>query len=263
MGQYTKIIILTAMFLNSIFLVRLQTPEERCQAVGDPVCFDCKRSGICADDGNGNFIITDIADCLLSPVMTYCDDSLDGNSGQCTPLPPSYTNCTCTSSSGSCKTDPNDMRIIIHCDENPPVTDPPCSGPADLTTCACLSCSATCPLVNDPTDNCTKYYFCNDKELIPGECSGGLCFDQTVCQCSDKVSPSPSTQTTAPTTTPTTTITSTSSTSSSALTCPSGCPFVDDPTDNCGSFYICENGGITAHSCPGVLCFNQANCQCQ
>ncbi|RXG56425.1 hypothetical protein Avbf_12717, partial [Armadillidium vulgare] len=215
---------------------------------------------------------------------TLCDDSLfsSGSYGHCSPLPPSYnTICSCSSTS-NCIADPNNPGTVLHCESDPPVSDPPCSAPAiDLTECACLSCSSRCPLVDDPNDNCTKFYFCNGPDLIESDCSAPLCFNQDECMCTEKTSstttlepttttpepttttpepttttPEPTTTTPEPTTTtlePTTTtpeLTTTTpepttitpepttttpepTTTEAELACTGGCPYVDDPTDNC------------------------------
>ncbi|RXG65907.1 hypothetical protein Avbf_10405 [Armadillidium vulgare] len=270
-----------------------QIPEERCASAGDRVCFDCFKSATCVDNGDGTFSLESFMGCPTTPT-TYCDDSLfsSGSYGQCSPLPPSYTICSCSSTS-NCIADPNNPGTVLHCESDPPVSDPPCSAPAiDLTECACLSCSSTCPLVDDPNDNCTKYYFCNGPNLIESDCSAPLCFNQDECMCTEQTSsmttlepttttpepkpttttPEPTTTTPEPTTTtpePTTTTpepttaTPEPTTTEAELTCTDTCPYVDDPTDGCTKFYYCDGDNLVAATCPGVLCFNQGNCQCQ
>ncbi|KAL7646167.1 UNVERIFIED_CONTAM: hypothetical protein RMT77_003068 [Armadillidium vulgare] len=300
----TKILTVTILIMTSIFFVYPQTtPEERCSSSGDRVCFDCFKSATCVDNGDGTFSLENFKRCPTTPT-TYCDDSLFlcGSYGHCSPLPASYTICSCSSTS-NCIADPNNPGTVLHCESDPPVSDPPCSAPAiDLTECACLSCSSRCPLVDDPNDNCTKYYFCHGPDLIESDCSAPLCFNQDECMCTEKTSstttleptttpeptittpeptittPEPTTTTLEPTTTtpePTTTTpepttitpeptttTPEPTTTEAELACTGGCPYVDDPTDNCQKYYYCTEYGNIPQNCPPLFCFNESACQC-
>ncbi|KAB7494610.1 hypothetical protein Anas_08420 [Armadillidium nasatum] len=74
----------------------------------------------------------------------------------------------------------------------------------------------------------------------------------------------PPTTTTQPSTTvSSTTLSTTTPPASTSLTCPPGCPFVDDPNDDCARYYICDPvNGLIPNKCPGVTCFDQEKCQC-
>ncbi|RXG59160.1 hypothetical protein Avbf_05928, partial [Armadillidium vulgare] len=141
-----------------------------------------------------------------------------------------------------------------------------CSGSLcfDQASCGCvdtgrstttpLTCPPGCNFIDDPNDSCKSYFLCSGDDLIPVNCSDTLCFDQELCGCVDKgvtTTKSPTTKVTEP-------ITGTIPT----ITCPPGCPFADDPNDNCGRFYICDGGDVISAKCPGILCFDQETCQC-
>ncbi|RXG55482.1 hypothetical protein Avbf_16877 [Armadillidium vulgare] len=125
--------------------------------------------------------------CPSSPSQAYCDDSLysEGSGyGQCSPLPESYTNCSCSSST-ECMADPNNPKAILHCENSPTTVDSPCISPYfNLIDCSCLTCTdESCPLVDNPNDDCEKFFYCDENSLIPGGCSSPLCFDQEECEC--------------------------------------------------------------------------------
>ncbi|KAL7646164.1 UNVERIFIED_CONTAM: hypothetical protein RMT77_003065 [Armadillidium vulgare] len=251
MELYAKSFTLTLMILNFINISHLQTtPQDRCSQEGDQVCLDCFTSGTCVDNGDGTYSFENIVKCPSSPTKAYCDDTLfsSGNYGQCAPLSPTATRCGC-SSIINCVVDPNNPRTILHCESDPPVSDPPCSVPAvDLTTCSCLSCSDSCPFVDDPNDNCGSYFYCYGGDLVPYSCPSGFCFNQELCVCSSSPTNEP-------------TLTTFISTESS-LPCPPGCDYLDDPSDDCQGFFICYQGQLVPSKCPGVLCFNQEKCLC-
>ncbi|KAB7506763.1 hypothetical protein Anas_03124 [Armadillidium nasatum] len=128
----------------------------------------------------------------------------------------------------------------------------------DPEACACVetlpTCSEECPFVDDPYDDCRAYFVCSGNEIIPINCPDTLCFDQASCGCVERVG-SPSSlraptarKATAKTTTP--------------LTCPSDCPFVDDPS-SCERFYYCDGTNLIPEVCPGTLCFDQPTCTCR
>ncbi|RXG60208.1 Sushi, von Willebrand factor type A, EGF and pentraxin domain-containing protein 1, partial [Armadillidium vulgare] len=164
------------------------SPEYRCAAGAKYVCVNCFNFANCVDNGDGTFSLgSTLVQCPSEPNQAYCDDSIftdASNYGQCSPLAESSTDCSCSSST-QCIADPNNPKTILHCEITPPTVDSPCLSPAlDLTDCSCLKCTdENCLLVDDPNDNCTKYYYCDDDYLISGECSSPLCFDQTECQC--------------------------------------------------------------------------------
>ncbi|RXG53138.1 hypothetical protein Avbf_11346, partial [Armadillidium vulgare] len=132
-------------------------------------------------------------------------------------------------------------------------------GPTAAPTTATDSPSE-CPFVDDPYDDCGSFFIINGNVLVPSSCPGTQCFNQTKCGCFNNGGSSSATSTT---TTSSATIV-TQRTTSSSITCPSGCPFADDPDSNaaCGSFYICDGLDVIKSVCPGTLCFDQALCQC-
>ncbi|KAB7507736.1 hypothetical protein Anas_10869, partial [Armadillidium nasatum] len=73
-----------------------------------------------------------------------------------------------------------------------------------------------------------RYFVCSGGGLVPLTCTGTLCFEQAQCGCVDTGASSPATTVTKPITVPSTSAPVTS------VTCPPGCPFVDDPDDSCG-----------------------------
>ncbi|KAB7502655.1 hypothetical protein Anas_12583 [Armadillidium nasatum] len=117
----------------------------------------------------------------------------------------------------------------------------------DQSACQCLpsqttsipiTCSAECPYADDPTDGCSKYYYCTAEGNFEQECPLSLCFDESACQC----------------VAPETTI--------APITCPAGCPYADDPTDDCSKYYLCTENGNIQQECPTSFCFDQSACQC-
>ncbi|KAB7496724.1 hypothetical protein Anas_08932, partial [Armadillidium nasatum] len=98
------------------------------------------------------------------------------------------------------------------------------------------------------------YFICSGSTLIPVNCTGALCFDQASCACVENGGSSP-------TTTTSSTITTTTSTTTTHLTCPSGCPFVDD-LSSCESYYLCNGDELVPVNCSDNFCFNQESCAC-
>ncbi|RXG56186.1 DNA polymerase kappa [Armadillidium vulgare] len=87
----------------------------------------------------------------------------------------------------------------------------------------------TVPSTSAPVTSVTLFYFvCSGTELIPITCTGTLCFDQAQCGCVDTEASSSATIVTQPITVPST------SAPVTTVTCPPGCPFLDDPNDSCG-----------------------------
>lgn len=87
-----------------------------------------------------------------------CDDTISDpkDFGSCSPLPTTSTACSCLSSN-RCIADVNNPSVILHCENNTPVTDPPCLFPSlDLEACSCAFLEEGCPLLDDPVDNCTR-----------------------------------------------------------------------------------------------------------
>ncbi|KAL7646166.1 UNVERIFIED_CONTAM: hypothetical protein RMT77_003067 [Armadillidium vulgare] len=116
-----------------------------------------------------------------------------------------------------------------------------------VTTAVSITCSDECPYADDPTDDCSKYYYCSSEGNIEQECPLSFCFDQSACQCR------PSGETT-----------ETYQTTAVSITCSDECPYADDPTDDCSKYFLCDgNGGLIPYDCPGTLCFNQDVCQCR
>ncbi|KAB7502981.1 hypothetical protein Anas_13937, partial [Armadillidium nasatum] len=116
-----------------------------------------------------------------------------------------------------------------------------CSGALcfDQELCACVEREATstkipitstlspsCPLIDDPNDDCSNFYLYNGINLILQTCPEGSCFNATACGCV-----------------------------TSPLTCPTGCPFVDDPNDSCESYFVCSGDDLIQVYCTDTLCF--------
>ncbi|KAL7646162.1 UNVERIFIED_CONTAM: hypothetical protein RMT77_003063 [Armadillidium vulgare] len=261
----TKIIFLTAVILmNSMYLsfqqeaeqkIEKKTPEERCTAVDDTVCVNCFQWGVCVQEmENETFTIENITDCeKTSAQLPYCDDSVfaSGPFGMCAPYRPSFTNCSC-SGVNTCNEDPNDPRVILKCDSGSPAPEAACPAAAlNLTSCACSTCSESCPLLDDPNDDCPKFFFCNGNELIPSMCSPPLCFDQETCQCIDReatttTSTTPTTPiTNATTTTPTTNATTITPTTNATTTTPTSNATTPTPTTNATTTTPTTNGTTT------------------
>ncbi|RXG67065.1 hypothetical protein Avbf_18075 [Armadillidium vulgare] len=96
-----------------------------------------------------------------------------------------------------------------------------------VTTAVSITCSDECPYADDPTDDCSKYYYCSSEGNIEQKCPLSFCFDQSACQCR------PSGETT-----------ETYQTTAVSITCSDECPYADDPTDDCSkqTSWCFENG---------------------
>ncbi|KAB7505654.1 hypothetical protein Anas_05199, partial [Armadillidium nasatum] len=114
----------------------------------------------------------------------------------------------------------------------------------DQERCACVEREATttkipttstlspsCPLIDDPDDDCSKYFSYDGINLILHICPEGSCFNATACGCV-------------------------------TLTCPTGCPFVDDPNDSCESYFLLDGNNLIPYNCFDGSCFNQTSCSC-
>ncbi|RXG67566.1 Otopetrin-3, partial [Armadillidium vulgare] len=137
------------------------------------------------------FHLNQFIPCPTMPNPAFCDDTLFTDPaayGQCSPIPASTTDCGCSSTT-TCIADPNNASVVLHCESSPATSDTPCSVPAiDLDACSCLTCSDTCPLVDDPNDDCSMYYLCYQGNLLPDNCSAPYCFNQAECQCLEPIS---------------------------------------------------------------------------
>ncbi|RXG61661.1 hypothetical protein Avbf_09935 [Armadillidium vulgare] len=122
------------------------------------VCIDCFTSGKCVANEDGTYAVEINVICPDYPNQSYCDDTVSDPQyfGSCSPLPPAYTNCSCSSNT-QCMEDANNPAVVLHCESSPPVADPPCPNSIlDLTTCSCASCSDSCPFLDDPNDDCAR-----------------------------------------------------------------------------------------------------------
>ncbi|KAB7501137.1 hypothetical protein Anas_14192 [Armadillidium nasatum] len=103
------------------------------------------------------------------------------------------------------------------------------------------------------------YFICSGNDLIPLNCTGTLCFDQAACACVENGGSS-STTTSSSSSSSSSTITTTN-TATTMLTCPSDCPFVNDPS-SCQSYFFCSGNELISYSCFATLCFDQESCAC-
>ncbi|RXG71160.1 hypothetical protein Avbf_07619 [Armadillidium vulgare] len=120
-----------------------------------------------------------------------------------------------------------------------------CQCVAPETTIAPITCPAGCPYADDPTDDCSKYYYCTENGNIQQECPASFCFDENACQCMPSEGTTGSYVTTAV-----------------SITCSDECPYADDPTDDCSKYYYCTEEGNIEQECPSSFCFDQSACLC-
>ncbi|KAB7495447.1 hypothetical protein Anas_10710 [Armadillidium nasatum] len=48
----------------------------------------------------------------------------------------------------------------------------------------------------------------------------------------------------------------------SCASCSDSCPFLDDPNDDCASYFICNGTDFIRATCSGDFCFDQESCGC-
>ncbi|RXG53139.1 hypothetical protein Avbf_11347, partial [Armadillidium vulgare] len=98
---------------------------------------------------------------------------------------------------------------------------------AQYTNCSCLSFSECIADINNPA----VVLHCESDPVVTDPACSVPALDLTTCSC---------------------------------LSCSDDtvCPLVDDPNDDCRSYFVCNGRDLTAYNCSSGLCFDQTSCGC-
>ncbi|KAB7503326.1 hypothetical protein Anas_10149 [Armadillidium nasatum] len=228
-------------------------PANTCTVQAQAICLNCQMVALCDEDENnpGTFITRNSSQCLPSE-GSYCDDTSPLDSGLCLRYNPANTKCACDGTT-NCQNDPNNPNVYIPCEgANLDITGTAfyCeSARIQLGTCTCFEGTITTTLTTKNTELTSQL----SSAETSSESSTVVTTTLETSSLTSKSSYTSKLKSTTPEFTETTT---------QIVTCPSDCPYVDDPSDDCSKYYFCYNGMNIPHECPDSLCFSQDECLC-